>query len=184
MRKASIDTTFASPRGLRRLLRRAGETSAPDAGWVGGLTEAGLAGPALGAFSSSSAGARLGRLRHARLELEPERNRRIGEAGDRIERHDQSLGLAGKVQADLERVLGDDEVPELVLEDDRHLVGEALPDRGRRDHARRLGLERDIEMVVADEPVARRVGKDLAHHGAQRVLHQKVVADEIGRHGE
>ena len=71
-----------------------------------------------------------------------------------------------------------------MLEDDRHLVGEAALDRGRRDDARRLGLERDIEMVLADEPVARRVGKDLAHHGAQSVLHQKVVADEIGRHEE
>ena len=39
-------------------------------------------------------------------------------------------------------------------------------------------------MMLADEPVARRVGKDLAHHGAKRVLHQKVVADEIGRHEE
>ena len=55
---------------------------------------------------------------------------------------------------------------------------------GGATDARSLGLESDVEMVLAGEPVARRVGKDLAHHGAQRVLHQKVVADEIGRHEE
>ncbi len=69
-----------------------------------------------------------------------------------------------------------------MLENDRHLVGKAALDRCRRDDAGRLGLERDVEMMVADEPGPRGVGKNLAYHGAQRVLHQEVVADEIGRH--
>ena len=58
----------------------------------------------------------------------------------------------------LEGVLRDDKIPELVLQNDRHLVGEAALDRGRHDHARRLGLEGDVEMVLADQACAGRVG--------------------------
>jgi len=31
-----------------------------------------------------------------------------------------------------------------------------------------LGLERDVEMMLARQAAARRVAKHLAHHGAQR----------------
>ena len=46
----------------------------------------------------------------------------------------------------------------------------------------RLGLEGDVEMMIAGKAGARRVGQHLAHDGAQRVLDEKVVADEVGRH--
>ena len=34
-------------------------------------------------------------------------------------------------------------------------------------------------MMLAGEPVPRRVAQDLAHHALQGVLHQEVVADQI-----
>jgi hypothetical protein len=159
-RNASIDTTLASPAGSAGFSARW-----PD--FAGAGADGGFAGAV---FAGAGAGA--------------ERHRWIGEACDRIEGHDQAFGLAGEMEAHFESVLGDDEVPELVLQDDRHLVGKAAPDRGRRDDAGRLGLERDVEVMVADQPRARGVGEHSAHHGAQRVLHQKVVADEVGRHQE
>jgi hypothetical protein len=39
-----------------------------------------------------------------------------------------------------------------MLQDDRHFVGIALQHGWRDDHARRLGLERDVEMMLAGKP--------------------------------
>ena len=69
-----------------------------------------------------------------------------------------------------------------MLKDDRHLVGKPALDRGRNDDSWRLGLERDVEVMVSNQARARGVGEHLAHYGAQRVLHQKIVANEVGRH--
>ena len=199
-RRLTISLTLASVtscgrrRSTRLWLRRRGRRASPPAGWTSpprartaALPARSLPAPARRRrflHSDDRRRAARRRLRHARLELEAERHRRIGEAGDRIERHDQSFGLAGEVEVHFERVLGDHQVPELMLQDDRHLVGKAALDRGRNDDPRRVGLERDVEVMVADEAGARSVGEHLAHHGAQRVLHQEVVANEVGRHEE
>ena len=45
-----------------------------------------------------------------------------------------------------------------------------------------LGLEGDVEMVLARKPLARGVRQHPSHHRAQRILRQKVVADVIGGH--
>ena len=57
------------------------------------------------------------------LELQAELHRRIEEAFDRRERNGQALRDAAERQADLEALLGHDQVPELVLQDDGHLLG-------------------------------------------------------------
>ncbi len=68
-----------------------------------------------------------------------------------------------------------------MLEDDGHLVGVKLAHaRGEADAAG-VGAEGDVEMMVADEPVARHVAEHLADDPAQRVLHENVVPDEIHR---
>ena len=68
-------------------------------------------------------------------ELQAELHRRIEEALDGGERDEQPLRNAVERQADLEGVLGDRQVPELVLEDDRHLL-RILRAQPRRDRAR------------------------------------------------
>src|SRR5262245_55255943 len=65
------------------------------------------------------------------LELQAELDRRIEEAFDRGKRHGHSFGYAAEGHADLETGLGYFKIPELVLQDDRHLLGIL------RAHARR-----------------------------------------------
>src|SRR5688500_815128 len=71
-----------------------------------------------------------------RLEGELEVDRRILEAGDRGERDDELRRRLVEAQADLEAVVVDLEIPEAVLDDDRHLIrkaiGKVLRDRDAR----------------------------------------------------
>src|SRR3954468_20274593 len=60
-----------------------------------------------------------------RLELELEIDCRIYEAGDRRERDCQPRRRLVEAQADLEAVVAHLQVPEAVLNDDRHLVRKA-----------------------------------------------------------
>ena len=76
----------------------------------------------------------------------------------------------------------DSEIPELVLENDRHFLGIALFYGSGEPNARGMGFERNVEVMVAAKPVARGVGENPSHHRAQRVLNQKVVPDEVGAH--
>src|SRR5579872_647891 len=62
-----------------------------------------------------------GGFRLGGLELESELHRRIEERRDRIERDRQSLRDAAERQPDRERVVVDRKIPELILQDDRHL---------------------------------------------------------------
>ena len=60
------------------------------------------------------------------LEGEREFDRRVVELGDRGKGHDQGRGHAPERQPDGKAVVLDLEVPEAVLDDDRHVVGEAF----------------------------------------------------------
>ena len=44
------------------------------------------------------------------------------------------------------------------------------------------GLERDVEMMLAGQAVARRIRQHASHHAAKSVLRQKIVADVIRAH--
>src|SRR3546814_2979378 len=57
-------------------------------------------------------------------------------------------------QADAEMILFDGQVPEAILEDDRHLVGIFGDQMARNRDAGRLRLEGDIEMMLAGQAVA------------------------------
>jgi histidine triad (HIT) family protein len=75
------------------------------------------------------------------------------------------------------------QVPEAVLDDDRHLVGKALGEMLGDVDARRAGLEGDVEMMLAGKPPGL---LDLAQHPpdhrAQRLLDDLVIGNQaVGR---
>ena len=93
------------------------------------------------------------------LELQPELHRRIDEALDRVERHQQPLRHAAERQADLERLVADLQIPELVLQDDGHLLRILLAQPRRQPHALGRGVEGDVEMMLARQALLGGVGQ-------------------------
>ena len=100
----------------------------------------------------------------------------------RRERDFETFRHALEGEADLEGLLRHREIPELVLEDDRHLFGIAFAQALGYLHARRTRVERDVEVVLAHEAVLCRVGENTLNHAAQCLLGQEIVADMVGRH--
>jgi imidazoleglycerol-phosphate dehydratase len=70
------------------------------------------------------------------------------------------------------------QIPIFVLEHNRHFVGEAFVQMLRNRNARRLGLERDIEMMVPGKPARRDIAQHTADHGAQCLLHHVVIGNQ------
>src|SRR3546814_9549573 len=76
-------------------------------------------------------------------------------------------------------ILFDGQVPEAILEDDRHLVGIFGDQMARNRDAGRLRLEGDIEMMLAGQAVAAHdLRQHAADHGAQRILHDFVIGNQ------
>ena len=94
----------------------------------------------------------------------------------------QLLGNVGEGQADIEGGLGDVEVPELVLQHDRHLLGILLAHPVGDLHAGRIGDECDEEMVVAGQARLGDFRQNLANHATQSILHENVIADHVFGH--
>src|SRR5262249_19703400 len=84
--------------------------------------------------------------------------------------------------ADLETLLLDHQVPELMLEHDRHFFGKLGEDSRRHAHALRTGIESDVEMVVARQAMFGGVIEHGAHDAAEGLLREDVVADVIDGH--
>ena len=116
------------------------------------------------------------------LELQAELHRRIEEAGDCLERNDQLFRNAAERQADLETLLVHRQIPELVLQDDGHFFRVLRAQAFGNAHAVAVGVERDVEMMIARQALLGGVGEHVAHHAAQRLLGQEIVADLVG-HG-
>src|SRR5262249_16713434 len=100
----------------------------------------------------------------------------------RLEWYPEALGYSIERQPDLELLLGDDQIPELVLQNDRHLLRILLAQARRYPHAGRARVERDVEMVLAREPILGRVAQHALHDAAQRLVGQEIVADMVGGH--
>src|SRR5262249_34326528 len=98
------------------------------------------------------------------------------------ERHAEPFRNATKRHADLETLLVDSQVPELVLEHDRHLGRELGQKPWRHAHALSLRIEGDVEMVLARQPVLGGIVEHRAHHATQRLLRKQIVADVIDGH--
>jgi len=90
--------------------------------------------------------------------LQSELYRRIEEALDRRERYHQPLGDAAERQTDLETILCHHQVPELMLQDDRHLFRILRQKPRRQLHAVGGGQEGDEEMMLARQAVFGGVG--------------------------
>src|SRR3546814_17919010 len=101
-------------------------------------------------------------ISHRSLELQPEIDRRIDECSDRSKRNGELGGDLVEAQPHRKSRFIHFQVPELVLQNDRHLVGEALAQAGRDRNAWRTGLEGDVEMMAARQIAARAF--DLAEH--------------------
>lgn len=117
------------------------------------------------------------------LELEREIHRRIVEAGDRGKGDAQLCGSLIEAQSYLEPVLADLEIPESILNDNRHFVGKPVGKMLRHLDAGGGGLEGDVKMMLSGKPSRRLdLAKYSAHHGAQRFLDDLVIRDQtVGR---
>jgi hypothetical protein len=127
-------------------------------------------------------GGRFGRRRaffDLGLELQREIDRRVDEGGHRRERNHQPRRHLIERQADLEAVVQHAQIPEPVLDDDRHLVGKALRQVARNLDPRSRGLEGDVEVMTARQPAALLDDRQhAADHRAQRFLDDFVVGNQ------
>ena len=108
---------------------------------------------------------------------------RIGEAGHRAERDHQRRGHAAERQADADQpgLVVHLQVPELVLQDDRHLLRILRAQSRRYHHAGMVGAERQIEVVLAGQAVGGGIGYRPRHHLAHRRLHPLIVGEQAFR---
>ena len=113
------------------------------------------------------------------LEAEAELGRGVREGHEGGERHVEPLRHAAEAQRHREGLLADGEVPVLVLQDDRHLVGMARPQAGRDRDSRVRGPEGQVEVVLAREPLARRQAQRLAGNVAQRLPDEPRVVERV-----
>src|SRR3954447_5211182 len=86
-----------------------------------------------------------------RLEGQRELDGGVVELGDRRERHMQSRRYASEREANGESILFHLEVPEAVLDDDGHFVGEFLGEMLGDRNARQPRLEGDVEVMPAGQ---------------------------------
>src|ERR1700730_10207954 len=69
-----------------------------------------------------------------------------------------------------------------MLQHDRHFVRVKLAHPRRKPHAPRMGAKTDVKVMLPRNPIARHTGKDFPHGLAQRVLHKKIVTDQVNDH--
>ena len=116
------------------------------------------------------------------LELEAEIDRRVDEIGDRRERNPQGRRHAAERQADREGVLFDLQVPEAVLDYDRHLFGKAIGEVLGDRNAGHAGIEGDVEMMAARQaPRPLDLAENAADDVAKRLLDDLVVRNQAFR---
>src|SRR5436190_22526092 len=112
------------------------------------------------------------------LEFEAEIDRGIDEVGHRGKRNHKGRWHAAEAQPNRKAMILDLQIPEAVLDDDRHLVRKALRQMLGDRNARHLGLEGDVEMVPARKAATLLdLMQYAADHIAQRLLHDLVVGD-------
>ena len=70
-----------------------------------------------------------------------------------------------------------------MLQDDGHLFRMLRAQPVRHAHAGGMGVELDEKMMVARQALLGGVGEHAAHHAAQRLLGQEIVADLVGHAG-
>ena len=112
------------------------------------------------------------------MELQREIYGRVNEGGDRGVRDKQMRGDLAERQADFEMFGFSLQVPIFVLQHNGHFVGEAFVQMLRNGNARCLRLERDVEMMVAGQAIARDIAQHAANDGAQCLLHDVIIRNQ------
>ncbi len=81
-------------------------------------------------------------------------------------------------QADFEMRSLDLQIPIFMLENDGHFVRKPLVQMRGDHHTGCLGLECDVEMMVAGQAVQRDIAKHAAYDCAQGLLHDIVIGNQ------
>jgi hypothetical protein len=68
---------------------------------------------------------------------------------------------------------------ELVLKDDRHLIGILFAQEVGNLQTRKMRLEGEKEVMLTDQPLLLNAPERLAHDAAQRRVGQCLIADEV-----
>lgn len=97
-------------------------------------------------------------------------NRRIG--------HDKVRRYLAERQTNFEMLGFYLQIPIFMLKHDRHLVRKPLVQVLRYRNSRGLGLECNIEMMIAWKPARRNIAKYAADHSAQCLLHHVVIGNQ------
>ncbi len=116
------------------------------------------------------------------MELQAEIHRRVGEGDERVVRDAQMLVHLVEAELDVEPLVVGDQPPELMLEDDRHLLRILLMQPVGDLHVGVVGAEGYVEMVVARQSTLGGTLERLAHDGAHRLFHHVVIAEQILAH--
>src|SRR5262249_46287058 len=93
---------------------------------------------------------------------------------------DKLFRNAAERQADLEAVFMHHQVPELVLQDDGHLLRVLRHQARRQLHPFCLGQERNVEMMIAGQTALGRVVEHPTKHSAHRIARKDIISDVIG----
>src|SRR6185503_7236434 len=100
------------------------------------------------------------------FELQAELHRGIKKAIDGFKRHREALWNSTERKSYLEFVFTDFQIPELMLEDDGHLVRVLRAQPVRHVHTVGFCVERYVEMMVPRQAFLGRVGEHAADHAA------------------
>ena len=88
----------------------------------------------------------------------------------------------GEGEPNIKGVLVDLEIPELVLQHDRHLLGILFAHPVGHLNARRIRDESNEEVMVARQARLGDFRQYFADHATQRILHENVIADHVFGH--
>jgi hypothetical protein len=89
-----------------------------------------------------------------------------------------------EAEADREAVRADLEIPELVLQHDGHLGGVARAQAVVDHHGGMIGAKGDVEVMAPGHPAPGDHLERVAHHGAERSLHEPAVIEGLIGHGQ
>ena len=112
------------------------------------------------------------------VKLKSEIDRGVYKRGDRRIGNDQMRRNLAERQANLEMMRLDLQIPVFVLHDDSHFIGKALVKMLWDNDAGCLGLECDVEMMVAGKPACRDIAEHAANHRAQCFLHHIIIGNQ------
>ncbi len=125
----------------------------------------------------------LGERRQVGAKAQADPHMGIGEAGERGERNAQRRGHAAEGEADGQQSgrFIHRKLPELVLQHDGHFLRILRLQSRRHHYARMVGAERQVEMVLAGQPVGGHVLQCAHHDTAHRLLGPGVVGQQAFR---